>query len=627
LLSNLIDYTGLPIRVMGSEVAASLFAQASLGGWVMRKFWSLLLAGGLLVGLLGGLPSAMTVASAAPQPPIVAAPVSPVRGEKFTVSGKLASKVVRPVVLQIKVGKKWKTAASGKTTKAGRFSLVGSTSSATVTVRVVAKKVKVKGKKYAAVTTKTRTINTTAPTPTPTPTPTPAPTPTPDLLVISTPRLSSARVNTAYSAMLAATGGTGPYAWSATGLPAGLGLNAVSGALSGTPSLAGSYTPTITVTDSAKRAATATLTLTVKSTVNAATAGWGHTCALTSAGGVKCWGYNGYGELGDGTSGADRISPVDVVGLSSGVTALAAGKFHTCALMSGGGVKCWGYNFDGQLGDGTSGTDRLSPVDVVGLSSGVTAITASGAHTCALMSGGGVKCWGQNSYGQLGDGTTAYQSSPVDVVGLSSGVTAITASGAHTCALMSGGGVKCWGQNSFGQLGDGTSGTDRLSPVDVVGLSSGVTAVTAAWGHTCALTGAGGVKCWGYNGSGGLGDGTIAHRLSPVDVVGLSSGVAAVAASEKHTCVVTTAGGVKCWGHNFDGQLGDGTSGTDRSSPVDVVGLSSGVAALAAGESHTCAVTSAGDIQCWGQNSYGQVGDGTSGTGRLSPVGVVGLDG
>jgi alpha-tubulin suppressor-like RCC1 family protein len=285
-------------------------------------------------------------------------------------------------------------------------------------------------------------------------------------------------------------------------------------------------------------------------------------------------------------------------------TAIAAGYDHTCALTAGGGVKCWGNNSNGQLGDGTT-TDRNTPVDVSGLSSGVTAIAAGGAHTCALTAGSGVKCWGANSVGQLGDGTTTDRHTPVDVSGLSSGVAAIAAGAGHTCALTTGGGVKCWGWNSFGQLGDGTT-TERHTPVDVSGLSSGVAAIAACETHTCALTTGGGVKCWGDNYFGQLGDGTTTGRTTPVDVSGLSSGVATIAAGYYHTCALTVSGGVKCWGANWYGGLGDGTW-TDRNTPVDVSGLTSGVAAIAAGWSHTCALTTGGGVKCWGWNLYGEL--------------------
>jgi alpha-tubulin suppressor-like RCC1 family protein len=358
---------------------------------------------------------------------------------------------------------------------------------------------------------------------------------------------------------------------------------------------------------------------TATGTATAISAGAFHTCAITSAGGVKCWGNNQFGELGDGTK-TTRLTPVAVSGLASGVSAIAAGNDHTCAVMSAGGVKCWGNNEFGQLGDGTQ-TNRLTPVDVSGLAN-VTAIAAGGAQTCALTRAGAVDCWGQNDNGQLGDGTTTTRLAPVGVSGLGSGVAAIGAGNAHSCALTSAGGVKCWGFNDNGQLGDGTT-TDRLTPVDVSGLGSGVAKI-ATYGVRCALTSAGGLKCWGYNGDGELGDGTTTNRLTPVDVSGLGGAVTAVAGGGAHTCAITSAGGIECWGSNGHGQLGDGTT-RNRLTPVDVIGLASGVTAITAG-GHTCALTSAGRIKCWGNNLYGQLGDGTR-TRRITPVGVVGFGG
>ena len=312
---------------------------------------------------------------------------------------------------------------------------------------------------------------------------------------------------------------------------------------------------------------------------------------------------------------------MDVSGLSSGVTAIAAGGLHICALTTGGGVKCWGYNGYGQLGDGTM-TQRSIPVDVSGLTSGVVAIAAGGHHTCALTTGGGVKCWGLNGSGQLGDGTTTQRSIPVNVSGLGSGIVAIATGWSHTCALTTSGGVKCWGLNSDGQLGDNST-TNRLMPIDVSGLSSGMAAIATGDYHTCALTSSNGAKCWGNNSYGQLGDGTTTQRNIPVNVSGLSSGVVAIATNPSHTCAVATGGGAKCWGLNGSGQLGDGTT-TQRNIPVDVSGLGSGVAAITAGWYHTCALTTSGGGKCWGSDSNGQLGIGTI-TYRTTPVDVVGF--
>ena len=230
-------------------------------------------------------------------------------------------------------------------------------------------------------------------------------------------------------------------------------------------------------------------------------------------------------------------------------------------------MKCWGYNYFGQLGDG-SFKDRHTAVDVVGLGSGVAEVDAGSYFTCALTTGGAVKCWGANRYGQLGDGTTTNRDKPVDVVGLGSGVVAVSAGDEQACALTTGGAVKCWGRNDVGQLGDGTT-TERDTPVDVVGLGSGVTALSSGV-HSCALTDTGALKCWGYNNHGQVGDGSVVNRATPVGVSGLGSGVSFVNAGLLHTCALTSADATECWGDNEVGEVGDGTT-SDRLAPVDVL--------------------------------------------------------
>jgi alpha-tubulin suppressor-like RCC1 family protein len=340
----------------------------------------------------------------------------------------------------------------------------------------------------------------------------------------------------------------------------------------------------------------------------AVSAGAYHACALTRAGGVECWGGNGIGQLGDGTTQA-RGTPVPVTGLSSGVVAVTCGYLHTCALTAVGGVKCWGDNTVGALGNGTTTFSPL-PVDVTGLTSGVASVVAGVSYTCAVTTSGGAKCWGDNFEGGLGDGTTTARSIPVNVTGLTTGVASVSAGDGHTCAVTTTGGLKCWGRNVFGEVGDGTT-THALTSVWVSGLSSGVAAVSAGYVATCALTTAGGVKCWGANGGGGLGDGTTTERHTAVDVVGLTSGVTAIDYGGHHGCARTTAGGLKCWGFNPLGAVGNGTT-TDALTPVDVTGLRTGASSVSAGYDLTCAVTARGGVQCWGSNAYGQQGDATS---------------
>jgi len=359
--------------------------------------------------------------------------------------------------------------------------------------------------------------------------------------------------------------------------------------------------------------------------------GRAHTCAIKS-GALYCWGWNGLGQLGDGTY-TDRTTPTlvaDGAMGNSGVTAVAAGGWHTCALK-GGQVYCWGWNGAGRLGDGTTMT-RTTPTlvaDGAMGNSGVTAVAAGASHTCALK-GGKVYCWGWNLVGQLGDGTTTQRITPTlvaDGAMGNSGVTAVAAGASHTCALK-GGQVYCWGANGLGQLGDETT-TPRNTPTlvaDGVMGNSGVTAVAAGVGHTCALKG-GQVYCWGWNSDGQLGDGTTTPRNTPTlvaDGVMGNSGVTAIAAIGWHTCALKS-GKVYCWGENYYGQLGDGTT-TDRTTPTlmaDGAMGNSGVTAVAAGWDHTLGLKDTTCLFAWGWNDYGQLGDGTT-TDRTTPVQVSG---
>ena len=176
-----------------------------------------------------------------------------------------------------------------------------------------------------------------------------------------------------------------------------------------------------------------------------------HTCAVLDTGGEQCWGSGVWGALGDGSSGWHRSVLGDVVGLSSGVAAVSSGGYYTCALLDTGGVMCWGSNSHGQVGDGTT-TIKKTPVDVSGLSTGVVNISSGDFHSCAVLDTGGVKCWGENEDSQLGDGTTTDRSTPVDVIELSSDAIAVSAGSTFTCAVLDTGGVACWGNDAFGKV-------------------------------------------------------------------------------------------------------------------------------------------------------------------------------
>jgi alpha-tubulin suppressor-like RCC1 family protein/uncharacterized protein YjdB len=347
--------------------------------------------------------------------------------------------------------------------------------------------------------------------------------------------------------------------------------------------------------------------------------GSGYTCGLTTAGAIYCWGYNAHGELGDGTAtGPERCpqydpcsqTPVPVLGGLTFVAA-SAGLYHNCGVTTAGAAYCWGSNDAGQLGDGST-VDRTIPVAVVGGLTFAEVDPGVGYHSCGVTPQGAAYCWGSNTYGELGDGTTVERTSPVAVAG---GLTfaSVSAGMFHSCGVTTGGVAYCWGFDGNGELGDGTV-AGSTSPVAVTGAHT-FASVSAGVAYTCGVTTGAAAYCWGANGYGRLGDGsTVDHWASPVPVAG-GLRFATVSARFDYACGLTTAGAAYCWGYNGDGEFGDGTT-ANQATPVALAGGLT-FATMGAGANHTCGVTTGGVAYCWGLNTHGELGDGTTGS---SPV-------
>ncbi len=328
-----------------------------------------------------------------------------------------------------------------------------------------------------------------------------------------------------------------------------------------------------------------------------------HSLRLCEDGIVWSWGRNDYGQLGDGTILNSR-NPVAVQNLSGGVVDIASGLFHSISLKSDGTVWAWGYNSNGQLGNGTN-IDSKTPVKVLGLS-GITAISSGQSHCIALKNDGTVWSWGRNYSGQLGDATMNDKNIPVQVKNLA-GIIAIESGPDFSLALKSDGTVWAWGSNSNSRLGDGTTSSSKSTPVQVKNLA-GITAVSAGVSLSMALKSDGTVWIWGRNDYGQLGDGSTIHQGLPFQNPNLSE-VSFIAAGSDHAHVIKNDGTVLAWGRNNYGQLGV-NSVTDQWIPV-LVNNSEGIRSIDCGERYSIALKQDGIVMVWGNNGYGQLGDGT----------------
>ena len=346
-----------------------------------------------------------------------------------------------------------------------------------------------------------------------------------------------------------------------------------------------------------------------------------NSCALLEDGAVKCWGSGSLGRLGNGSK-KDSAVPV-LVNLAAGEKAksITVGFYYSCAVLIGGTAKCWGSGLYGRLGNGSK-KDSAVPV-LVSLKAGEKVISLVSAEndSCALLQGGTIKCWGDGGLGRLGNGSTNDSGVPV-LVSLEAGEKAqsIAVSTDHSCAILKGGAVKCWGSGTSGQLGNGTK-ADSAVPV-LVSLETGEEAqfIAVGTGHSCIILKGGAVKCWGYGASGQLGSGAKMDRAIPV-LVALTLGekASALAIGNGHSCALLEGGGIKCWGNGIYGELGNGTSGsTARSAAPVSVRLEAGEQArqLAIGANDSCALLEGGVAKCWG------LGTMTKGT---IPIKVVGF--
>ena len=339
-------------------------------------------------------------------------------------------------------------------------------------------------------------------------------------------------------------------------------------------------------------------------------------CGAVSTGKVICWGNNLGGELGNGGEGTQSTTPVLVDGITN-ATAVGTGEYTSCALLASGRIDCWGGSTWGQLGDGSEESSS-TPVEVSGIASAV-ALGVGDYSACAVLADGHVECWGDGKEDQLGDGSEESSSTPVEVSGIADARSVAVGAWA-ACAVLEDGGVKCWGWGVFGELGDGSKESSS-TPVKVTGITDASEVTVGGDAYACARLSSGEVDCWGRETGNAYAPGEQWWSTTPVRVSGISGATSVIAEGEDHTCVVLSSGGMRCWGADNNGQLGDGSFSYSET-PVAVSGLGGSAEAAGGGLNFSCALLSSQGVECWGANSFGDIGDGRERS-SLKPMAVV----
>lgn len=352
-------------------------------------------------------------------------------------------------------------------------------------------------------------------------------------------------------------------------------------------------------------------------------AGWYHTCALKNNGSLWCWGQETYGELGNG----DKLHPIQPSPVPEATRAMnwgfvSAGYWFGCAIKTNRTLWCWGDDTYGEIADGPPETfGQNAPIQEATASSSWMSVASGRDHGCGLRGDGTIWCWGRDNYGQIGNGvTTGDQRTPVQETTNATDWSSLTVGDTHSCAIKTSGSLWCWGRDNTGQLGNGATAGDQVSPIQEVTSALDWTSVTAGNGHTCAIKSNGTLWCWGTDGSGQLGNGGVAgDQISPTQESTLATDWISVSAGNGFTCATKTDGSVWCWGSDSVGQLGNGAVAGNQTSPSRESTNATDWASVDSGDSHACAVKRGGTLWCWGDDAYGALGNGQLSGNQISP--------